>query len=101
MRWLADQLACPPSTLLLPPPPQVMGFWGKAQRIVVYKARTEADARKKLVGVVCGGCGGWGLGSCVRVGGVQCVWWVGCGWLQRQTGVHCSATGSSLLVVPR
>lgn len=26
-----------------------MGFWGKAQRVVLYKVRTEVEARKKEV----------------------------------------------------
>ena len=28
---------------------QVLGFWGKAQRVVVYKVKTEVDAKKKEV----------------------------------------------------
>jgi E1A-binding protein p400 len=28
---------------------EVMGFWGKAQRVVLYKVRTEVEARKKEV----------------------------------------------------
>lgn len=28
---------------------QVMAFWGKAQRVVLYKIKTEVDAKKKEV----------------------------------------------------
>ena len=38
-----------PACLVLPPSPQVLGFWQKAQRVVLYKVRTEAEARKKEV----------------------------------------------------
>lgn len=66
--WIAKEVRCVafhrPLTALssqrthphVPPLPlghtvvaQVMGFWGKAQRVVLYKVRTEVEARKKEV----------------------------------------------------
>ena len=37
------------SPIPTPAPPQVLGFWGKAQRVVLYKVRSEVEAKKKEV----------------------------------------------------
>ena len=48
---------------------QVMGFWSKAQRVVLYKVRTEVEARKKeVMDKQVGGC--W---TSKRVGAGQAV----------------------------